>query len=753
MNDSGATLPQFPGDIEASRELSAPRALAQHPDAPTLPGYILVHAIGRGAYAQVWRAWQVRTRRWVAVKVFERARGVDWLLLQREMDLLVRLEKHPNVVTLLDANLAEEPVYYTMDLLEHGSLARWVGGAEPAPLAAIETWMTDIATAVRYVHGKGLIHCDLKPANVLVDEDERVRVADFGQARLFHSAAASLGTLFYMAPEQARSATAEAAPSPDPRWDVYALGATIFALLTGAPPHADAHTAAVPARPLREELEVYADEVVHDPMTRLATALAGRCDRDFAAIVLKCLAPAPADRYAGMDGILADLRARRQRRPVSPLAGSRTYRAGLFFRRNAVAVTLAVLALGVVATALRIGRTGSAQDLLMLRAQRAADRGELPVAAVYWAELNVLAPSHLARANALACLAPPSEAMQRFALPGGTRTAALAAGGAAIIAGQDDGEAVVFAATSGRKQAALWRGAGRDWHGAVALSPDGRRAAAVAPREFVLWNLAAATPSARILGLAGTIPPAALAFSADGRRLAAAADRTVRIWNAASGRAEATLHHLATVTCLAFDPRTRRLATGTTDRFIRFWDPATGAQEKRTLRSDASAERIAFSPDGTRLAVASTRRTVAVWDLAGARAPGVVRLPASRITGIALSPDAATLLTGDGAGVIRCWDALTGEPIGRPLTGAGGIACAAFAADGRSATLVTLGAPAVLQWRTGWLVERERPQRLRARVQTATGLRLDKQGALVALTTAERDAIRQRAAPGAGGVK
>ena len=102
----------------------------------------------------------------------------------------------------------------------------------------------EIAEALAYVHSKGILHCDLKPANVLLDSRDQVRLADFGQAQLASELTPSLGTFFYMAPEQARHRRRR---SPTTRWDVYALGAILYQMLTGRLPRHDDELAAHPA--------------------------------------------------------------------------------------------------------------------------------------------------------------------------------------------------------------------------------------------------------------------------------------------------------------------------------------------------------------------------------------------------------------------------------------------------------------------------------------------------------------------------
>ena len=141
------------------------------------------------------------------------------------------------VVQLLDVGWDAEPPYYVMEYVEHGSLDDLLRrhGTFSVP-EAVELFR-EIAVGLAHAHGKGVVHCDLKPANILLDQDHKPRLADFGQSRLSHEQKPALGTLFYMAPEQA-----DLEAVPDVRWDVYALGAILYTLLVGSPPHRNDET-------------------------------------------------------------------------------------------------------------------------------------------------------------------------------------------------------------------------------------------------------------------------------------------------------------------------------------------------------------------------------------------------------------------------------------------------------------------------------------------------------------------------------
>lgn len=282
------TLPQDEASVAESRQLSEQSAAP--PGA--IPGFTLGWQIGSGAFGTVWQAVEQNTGKQVAIKFYTHRRGLDWALLNREVEKLATLHNSRDVVRLLQVGWTAEPPYYVMEYLPQGSLASRLrqGPVDPAEAARLAE---GIARALACAHEAGILHCDLKPANVLLDADLSPRLADFGQARLSSEQSPALGTLFYMAPEQA-----DLQATPDARWDVYALGALLHHLLVGQPPHrtADNEARLRRAATLEEKLALYRQIVAEGPAPAGHRQRPG-VDARLAAIVDRCLAVDPARRY------------------------------------------------------------------------------------------------------------------------------------------------------------------------------------------------------------------------------------------------------------------------------------------------------------------------------------------------------------------------------------------------------------------------------------------------------------------------
>lgn len=296
-----------------SREISLKRG---HP--PTqVPGYEPERFLGAGAYGEVWVAIERNTGRRVAIKYYSHRGGLDWSLLSREVEKLAFLFADRYVVQLLGVGWDADPPYYIMEYLEPGSLADRLQQG-PLPVDKAVELFHDIAVGLVHAHGKGVLHCDLKPANILLDQDNKPRLADFGQSRLSHEQMPALGTMFYMAPEQA-----DLEAMPDARWDVYALGALLYCMLTGHPPHrSDPIVEQFERTPdLKQRLTHYR-QMIEQSLPPAEHCKAPGVDSLLAEIVDRCLAADPDRRFPNVQSVLDALKnreVRRARRPIMVL--------------------------------------------------------------------------------------------------------------------------------------------------------------------------------------------------------------------------------------------------------------------------------------------------------------------------------------------------------------------------------------------------------------------------------------------------
>src|SRR5262245_1708933 len=278
-----------------------------------VPGFQIERCLGSGAYGSVWLASERNTGKQVAIKFYSHRRGLDWSLLNREVEKLAELYTSRDVVGLLQVGWDADPPYYVMEYLQNGSLARLL---DQGPLPANEAVRiaTAITSALVHAHQHGILHCDVKPANVLLDGEFVPRLADFGQARLSYEQSPALGTLFYMAPEQA-----DLNAVADPRWDVYALGALLYHMLCGEPPFRtpEAERGINAANSLEEKLEAYRQIVETSPRPTKHRQLRG-VDLRLVEIIDRCLAIDPARRFGDAEALAEALDARARYRSLRP---------------------------------------------------------------------------------------------------------------------------------------------------------------------------------------------------------------------------------------------------------------------------------------------------------------------------------------------------------------------------------------------------------------------------------------------------
>jgi serine/threonine protein kinase len=310
VSNSDDTQIQGEDEQEGARRLSLE---GSQPPA-LIEGFSIIRRLGTGAYGTVWLAREDRTGRMVAIKYYPHRRGLNWSLLSREVEKLATLYASRNIVRLLDVGWNAEPPYYVMEFVENGSLSAYMAGGKLSVDEVIRI-VRQICGALIEAHGAGVLHCDLKPDNVLLDAQFDVRLCDFGQSRMSHEQSPALGTLYYMAPEQA-----DLESIPDARWDVYAVGALFYHMLTGQPPYrtVEIQEKLESAESLKARLEIYQTQIRQSPAPAEHRSVRG-VDARLASLIDSCLAIDPAQRLPNAQAILAVLDARERHLARRPL--------------------------------------------------------------------------------------------------------------------------------------------------------------------------------------------------------------------------------------------------------------------------------------------------------------------------------------------------------------------------------------------------------------------------------------------------
>lgn len=284
------------------KEESQPAAAVQLPlqrsaislDAPVpYQDFVVRQMIGSGRMGKVYRAWQRSLERDVAIKFLRKSFLNDGDAIQRfirEARIVAQL-RHPNILAVHGLGRTPYGGYFMVLDLVHGPDLATLATQEPVDVNQAIGWIATAADALTHAHQRGIIHCDIKPANLLLDQDGRLLVADFGLARTWNTAGTQpheiAGTAPFMAPEQIEPSFGSIGP-----WtDIYALGAVLCTLLTGNPPYVG-----------RTLADILAQVVAAPVSPRLETV-----ERELPApvkeICLRCLHRDSAGRYADMNAL------------------------------------------------------------------------------------------------------------------------------------------------------------------------------------------------------------------------------------------------------------------------------------------------------------------------------------------------------------------------------------------------------------------------------------------------------------------
>jgi WD40 repeat protein/predicted Ser/Thr protein kinase len=703
-------VPAAPGAELLARALGEPDDPSAPDGAAGIPErigrYAILGVIGEGGMGVVYEARQEDPARSVALKVIRPGLVTRGLLrrFRHEAQVLGQLQ-HPGIAQIYEAGTSDTGEggvpFFAMELVRGRPLLEFAHAHALGTRARLDL-IARVCDALHHAHQKGVIHRDLKPANILVEEDGRPKVLDFGVARatdadlqtitLQTDVGQLVGTVPYMSPEQASGDPAQI----DLRSDVYSLGVIAFELLTGRLPYA------VQGKMIHEAVRIIRDQ---EPsrLSSIDRALRG----DAETIVAKALEKSPERRYQSAAELASDIRRYLADQPIVARPASVMYQFRKFARRNKALVT----GLGVAFAAMLIATVVSLRQARVAVLAGEAQARQAYRATIAAAAAAVEAHDPVAASERLDSVAPAdrgwaweylsSRLDQSIALVPGENLAGAglgADGATAVTLGRDGvlrwsdpflGETLrtatleidgvidaAFSADAARVSAVHGAGGRQIGHWDIAgaapaliatmgldsrapqveTSADGRVTAARLADRVVVWEPATARATTIATGRGGT---RSIALSADGRFVSCSkaedGGQTVAVYDADTGERLFAQHHERDGAYVGLSADGGVLATGGFDKKVRLRRPGDASVTSVLTGHMATPIALAFSPDGTRLATGSYDRTLRLWDARSGQVIAVLTGHAGPVRLVRFTADGTRIasISTDG---LRLWD-------------------------------------------------------------------------------------------------
>ena len=628
--------------------------------------YRIEEQLGEGGMGVVYRATDTKLGRHVAIKVLPDTVAGDEERLRRfesEARVLASLN-HPNIAVIHGFESDGDTHFLVMELVEGQTLAQRLasGPLELGPLLKI---FGQVAEALEAAHEKGVAHRDLKPQNLMITPEGRVKVLDFGLAKALGPVTTTgtqamtvtvestkahqvMGTGPYMSPEQVRGETIGKGS------DIWSYGCVLYEALTGHRAFGGGSLFETAAAVLKEEPDW---DAVPPDIPPTIVKLLRRCLKKELSERLKDIGDARieihdvlAEHNSGAFRVARPAAA--QAPPVAPV----------------VPPVLPVAATPVPGPA--EPETGMSNPA---KAGVAVAILAVVIAAGWW--LQQRSPSAPAKSETPAVaedLGPPVHNDEVFGI-------AFSPDGKMVASGSGDGTVKVWDTSTGNLVQNYSAKASRVF--SVVYSPNGSwLAAGTEANGVMLWQ--PATKAGRALeGHRGAV--SAAVFSPTGALMATGGqDTTVKVWDTASWTEKATLSgHSDWIRGLAFSPDSRMLASAGDDRTVKVWDLSTN-QQLKSFSHPKGVPSVIFGPKGQWVA-AGTWQAVNIWDLQDGKKPRVLQGHETWVTAIALSPDGKVLASGGADMLVKLWDPEAGKSFAT-LSGHGrGVSSAAFSPDGK----------------------------------------------------------------------
>lgn len=718
--------------VASGREQTTP---LESCDAPGCIGrlgrYELVEILGRGGMGVVYKAFDQSLNRHVAIKLIRSTLTDNPEALarfQREARAAASI-RNQHVVAIHHIEEAAAGPYLVMEYVEGISLEERLQDKQPLKPQEIARVGSEIALGLAAAHDKGLIHRDVKPANILLERPSgRVKITDFGLARSLHDSGIThedciAGTPEYISPEQAAGA------SIDHRADLFSLGSVLYAMCTGVPPFRADEPLAV-LRRTREDSPTPIDEV----RTKIPAALGE--------VISKLLKKDPEERFATAIDVADALDATCRTSLTDKLsarndAGSRPTKKIRLGWLLAAASLLLVIGFGVsevsgltnvirfVAAAGAVSQSdgqaksdgadaddsaGSGQPERSTNKRTAAgaesapgesDAGQQP------ARVQIVTPDALWRER----IQTEKDQIEREPSPFLVHKFTGHTGPVTDVVFTPDGESLLSCSgwpvgdrtlrqwdiatgkqtkqfdTTGVPQDPAFSG-GREAPGefqSLAVTPDGKRAIATSTGGAVgVWDV---TTGELVRNFSQhTATAYSVAVSPDGKTaLTGGRDQIARLWDIGSSEELLRMpNHKSWIRTVAISPDGKQALTGGLDQVLRLWDLEQATEVREMKAGDGWVWSAVFSPSGTRAASASDG-AIHLWDLETGQELRCFKGHKGDVTSVAFSPNGRYLLSGSYDKTVRLWDVDSGEQLEMFLGHRDWIWSVKFSPDGRQA--------------------------------------------------------------------
>jgi serine/threonine protein kinase len=589
--------------------------------------YHLQYHIGQGAFADVYLGKRIHLNTEAAIKILHaKLSTFDKQNFLREAQMIAKLD-HQHIVRVLDFDfLPDNTPCLAMEYAAHGSLRQRHPYGERLTPTDILPYLYQLAEAVTYIHNKKIVHCDIKPENILLDAQNRVLLADFGIATLARQAGQhTSGTPPYMAPEQIQG-------QPESASDQYALAIVVYEWLCGRRPFTGQ---------TNEEIKNKHSHTSPQPLRQLVPTLSSEIEY----VVLQALAKKPNERFQNVKEFVTKFKEAAQISSTftsQPTSENRTSFPGL-----------GVLSSSALASTIYSIPTTQGGNAITVTQPVVQERATLTAT-----ELACL--SHLKQGETLYEL----NLGQRYAI----RTLAWSADSQTLAAGCDNHRIFTWDALTGqRKQEYLLH---NTQICSIAWSPNGRLLASACANQVVhIWNPDEQEPQPLVtfrghmnqtakLGLT-----CALAWSSNSQFLASVCNgHTIWVWKTKDGtQFSQCVGHTDDINALCWSPDDRQVATASDDGSIRLWDSRTGQQCAIWQHHRREVYSLGWSHDGTLLASGGEKQTIYLWNPREINQPCYQKYDdhARSIYTLNWSPNSLLLATAGRDSIVHVWEATT----------------------------------------------------------------------------------------------